>query len=116
MSSRIAFHIEFEDYSVDELCDITKLMVRKKNIKITDEAMQKLRDDYEKASKNDDYGNGRYVRKILEEAEMNLAQRIIAMGDVVVSTEVMTTIEADDIPKQSSVSMLDKKHKIGFCA
>lgn len=26
MLSRIAFHVEFEDYSVDELCDITRLM------------------------------------------------------------------------------------------
>lgn len=116
MSSRIAFHIEFEDYSVDELCDITKLMVRKNNMQITDEAMQKLRDDYEKASKNDDYGNGRYVRTILEEAEMNLAQRIIAVGDVAVSTEVMTTIEADDIPEKTSESLMDKKNIIGFCA
>ena len=29
MKSRSAFQVEFEDYSVDELCDITKLMVSK---------------------------------------------------------------------------------------
>ncbi len=116
MSSRIAFHIDFEDYTVDELCDITKLMVKRKKMKITGKAMAKLRADYEKVSKLPDYGNGRYVRKILEEAEMNLAERIFAMGDAEISTEVMTTIEACDIPEPTEESLLDKKLKIGFCA
>ncbi len=30
--SRIAFPVKFEDYSTDELCDITKLMVSKKQM------------------------------------------------------------------------------------
>jgi fructose-bisphosphate aldolase class 1 len=116
MSSRIAFHIDFEDYSVDELCDITKLMVRRKNMQITDEAMAKLKADYEKVSKKTDYGNGRYVRKLLEEAEMNLAQRIFPMVDADVSTQVMTTIEACDIPEHTVDKILDQKTRIGFCA
>ena len=116
MSSRIAFHIDFEDYSVDELCDITKLMAKRKNMQITDEAMAKLKADYEKVSKKTDYGNGRYVRKLLEEAEMNLAQRIFSMVDADVSTEVMTTIEACDIPESKDDSLQGEKRPMGFCA
>jgi hypothetical protein len=116
MSSRIAFHIDFEDYTVEELCDITKLMTKRKNMQITDEAMAKLKADYEKVSKKTDYGNGRYVRKLLEEAEMNLAQRIFAMEDADVSTEVMTTIEACDIPEHTVENKPDQKQRIGFCA
>ena len=116
MSSRIAFHINFEDYSVEELCDITKLMVKRKNMQITDEAMAKLRADYEIVSNKTDYGNGRYVRKLLEEAEMNLAQRIFSVVDAEVSTQVMTTIEACDIPEHTVDKILDQKTRIGFCA
>ncbi len=116
MSSRIVFHIDFEDYSVEELCDITKLMVKRKNMQITDEAMAKLRADYQIVSNKTDYGNGRYVRKLLEEAEMNLAQRIFSMVDADVSTQVMTTIEACDIPEHTVDKILDQKTRIGFCA
>jgi hypothetical protein len=74
--SRIAFRVEFEDYSTEELCDITKLMLSKKQMTITDIAMEKLRKNYESARVSSDYGNGRYVCKLLEEAEMNLAERV----------------------------------------
>ena len=116
MASRIAFYIDFEDYSVDELCDITRLMVKRKKIKITDTAMTKLKEDYEQAVKQPDYGNGRYVRNILEEAEMNLAMRIFAQGDPDISTEALTTIEACDIPDNKKERLRDKKQPIGFYA
>lgn len=35
MLSRIAFHVKFEDYSIDELCDITKLLLSRKQMTIT---------------------------------------------------------------------------------
>lgn len=44
MLSRIAFQIEFEDYTTDELCDIARLMASKKQIRITDAAMNKPRE------------------------------------------------------------------------
>ena len=88
MLSRIAFQIKFEDYTLEELCEITTLMLRQKQMSITKEAMEKLKDNYEIAMQNDDYGNGRFVRKMLEEAEMNLAERIINMGDIEFSDEL----------------------------
>jgi len=113
LSSRIAFHVDFEDYSVDELCDITKLMVSKKEMTITDEAMEKLRAGYEKASASSDYGNGRFVRKTLEEAEMNLAQRLSDIKEEDITLEMVTTIEARDIPKMN-VERYSEKKTIGF--
>ena len=98
MKSRIAFHVEFPDYSIDELCGITELMLRKKQMTITEAAMEKLRKIYEAASRKSDYGNGRFVRKILEEAEMNLANRIVDLPEKKLTQEVLTTIEECDIP------------------
>lgn len=113
MLSRIAFQIEFEDYTLEELCDITKLMLTQKKMTITDEAMDRLKANYEIAMQSNDYGNGRFVRKMLEEAEMNLAERILEMGDVEFSDELITTIEASDI-EEYKISKKKEKITIGF--
>lgn len=98
MLSRIAFQVKFEDYTTDELCSITKLMLLKKQMTITDAAMNKLRKNFDIAREESDYGNGRFVRKTLEEAEMNLAERILQFKESEITTELITTIEECDIP------------------
>lgn len=114
MSSRIAFHVEFEDYSVDELCDITRLMLSEKQMTITDAAMEKLRSIYESARGNRGFGNGRFVRKMLEEAEMNLAERVSQLEESMITAEFITTIEEGDIP-QPDGTRPSEKNPIGFC-
>lgn len=114
LTSRIAFRVNFEDYSVDELMDISRLMLSRKDMSITDAAMDKLKLGYEAASKNSDYGNGRYVRKVLEEAQMNLAQRLMAMDESELTTELLTTIEECDVPDMN-VGDSKRKSPIGFC-
>ncbi|MBR5974856.1 MAG: AAA family ATPase [Clostridiales bacterium] len=98
MKSRIAFFVEFADYSTDELCEITKLMVEKKQMTITEEALRKLRGFYDVARKTTDYGNGRFVRKLLEEAEMNLANRVIRIPEEKLTEQILSTLEECDIP------------------
>lgn len=114
MSSRIAFHVEFEDYTADELCDITRLMLSKKNLTITDAAMDKLRSIYEKAREDSSFGNGRFVRKMLEEAEMNLAQRVSQSDESELTTEYITTVEEQDIPEYTEAKNQPEMKKIGF--
>jgi SpoVK/Ycf46/Vps4 family AAA+-type ATPase len=113
MTSRIAFKLHFEDYTVDELCDITKLMVKNKEMSITEEALAKLREQYEAVYQRNDYGNGRYVRKVLEEAEMNLAERLLHLDENEITTELVTTIEECDIPELEEDRSETKSH-IGF--
>ena len=102
MLSRIAFQVEFEDYTTDELSDITKLMVSKKQMTITEAAINRLRKNFDIAREESDYGNGRFVRKTLEEAEMNLAERILQFKESEITTELITTIEECDIPDLST--------------
>ena len=113
MRSRIAFQVEFEDYSTEELCEITKLMVSKRNRKITQEAMDKLAAIYEKARLEPGYGNGRFVRSMLEQAEMNLAQRVLETEKKELSNDSLTTLEARDIPDWKPREAEEKK-RIGF--
>ena len=115
MASRIAFHVEFEDYSTDELCDITRLMLSKKQMTVTGAAMEKLRDIYEKARKDSSFGNGRFARKMLEEAEMNLAERISHSDESELTTALITTVEEIDIPELHEAKKQREKLRIGFC-
>lgn len=112
MLSRIAFQVEFEDYTTEELCEITKLMISQKNMVITDAAMTKLRNHYEAVRTESDYGNGRYVRKMIEEAEMNLAERMMELGEAEITTELLTTIDEGDIPAFIPKKIIKKQ--IGF--
>jgi len=113
LTSRVAFRVEFDDYLIDELMSITRLMVSKKDMTITEDAMNKLKGIYELASKNSDYGNGRFVRKLLEEAEMNLAQRLYGLDESDLTEALLSTIEECDIPE--SYNNNSHKKPIGFC-
>ena len=84
------------------MCDITKLMASQKQMTITDEAMNKLRKNFDMIRGDSDYGNGRFVRKSLEEAEMNLAERILQFKESEITAELITTIEECDIPDLST--------------
>ena len=113
MRSRIAFSVEFDDYSVEELCEITKLMLSRKQMIVTEAGMKKLKKNFESVKESRDYGNGRFARKMLEEAEMNLAERICQMDETEITTEMLTTIEESDIP---DVPLEERRQikKIGF--
>ncbi len=113
MTSRIAFNVNFDDYNVDELCEITKLIVSKRDMHITDAALEKVRNIYEENHNITGFGNGRFVRKIIEEAEMNLAQRVSLIDESEITVEMMTTIEESDIPDIKLETEVEKC-SIGF--
>ncbi|MGO4864372.1 AAA family ATPase [Ligilactobacillus ruminis] len=114
MLSRIAFQIEFDDYTTEELCDIAKLMASKKQMTITDAAMDKLRENFDIVREESDYGNGRFVRKTLEEAEMNLAERVLQYKESEITKELITTIEVRDISDMATRKRAVKR--IGFAS
>ncbi len=89
-------------------------MAKKKEMSITDEAIKKLRGIYEVAVQNSDYGNGRFVRKMLEEAEMNVSDRLSSLDSNDITDEILTTIEADDIP--SGDTKMNNEKRLGFVA
>ena len=112
LRSRIAFHVPFEDYDADELCKIATLIGKNKGISLEDAALQKLGTIFETARKQSDFGNGRYVRNILEQAKMNQASRLLEYDFDDITTEEITTIKAVDIviPEVK----IEEKRKIGF--
>ena len=112
LRSRIAFHVPFEDYDADELCKIGALIGKNKGISLEDAALQKLGTIFETARKQSDFGNGRYVRNVIEQAKMNQASRLLEYDFDDITTEEITTIKAVDIviPEVE----IEEKRKIGF--
>ncbi len=111
--SRIAFQVEFDDYTAEELCDIARLMVVRKEMQITDNAIDKIERICEIARKDSDFGNGRFVRRLIEEAEMNLAKRLMDAGTDNLAMQMLTRIEESDIPDWDNKKGKEKI-KIGF--
>ena len=113
MRSRIAFHVPFPDYGTEELCEIAKSIGKAKGLTLTDEAIKKLAPVFDSARKNPGFGNGRYVRNVLELSRMNQANRILSMDPDKVTTRMLTTIEAEDIELPEARSE-PKKRRMGF--
>ena len=115
LRSRIAYHVPFADYGTEELCDIANLIAKKKGLKLTEEACGKLSGIFEAARTEPDFGNGRFVRNVLEQAKMAQATRLLAMDFESLSRNDIATICAEDI-EAPKVSAKPVKRNIGFCA
>ena len=75
--------------------------------------MKKLACIYEEAREQSDFGNGRYVRNMLEHAKMNQAVRLLGKELDCITAEEITTITAEDI-EELNAPETEKKRAIGF--
>ena len=114
LRSRIAFHIEFPDYTPDELTDIFKLMAKRRGYEISDDVVDYCRKIFKRVAKKKNFGNGRFVRTLLEQAWLKQSQRIIMENDGgSVTKEDLMRFKVEDFDVN-----LDKKfrneRKLGF--
>ena len=114
LRSRIAYHVPFADYCVEELCSIAALTARKKGLHLDDQAQEKLASVFETARRQADFGNGRYVRNILEKAKMAQATRLLTQDYESLTQKEITTLCAEDIEMPEIAA--PARPKIGFSA
>lgn len=114
LRSRIAYHVPFADYSVEELCSIAALTARKKGLHLDDQAQEKLASVFETARRQADFGNGRYVRNILEKAKMAQATRLLTQDYESLTQKEITTLCAEDIEMPEIAA--PARPRIGFSA
>ena len=93
--SRFPNVIEFEDYSVDELLTIARKMYEKNGYKITDEAIEKLKEIIYIAKQDTRFGNGRFVRNVFERSLNNQALRLSKETNI--SAEALIDILPEDL-------------------
>jgi len=101
MSSRIGNHIDFPNYEVDELFEISKVMSRDLDYEMTDEAGDVFKKYIERRMAMPFFSNARTVRNAMDRARMNAAIRVFDQaiagangGDV--GAEDLKAITADD--------------------
>lgn len=96
LRSRIAFHVPFADYNTKDLCRIAKLIAKKKGLTLSEDACDKLADVFDAARLEVDFGNGRFVRNVIERAKMAQATRLLSMDvDSIRKKDVVTLCAAD---------------------
>ncbi len=115
LRSRISRQVRFDDYSADELCQITKHIASQKGLSFTDEAMNKLEYIFELARQNTDFGNGRFARNIVETAQLAQVDRIIRSNIECFDNQNFSLITADDINIPCEIEQHNSV-KIGFTA
>jgi probable Rubsico expression protein CbbX len=76
MSSRIAHHLEFPDYTLDELEAIGGLMLERQRYRLSDEAVKVFREYLERRKAQPRFANARSVRNALERARLRHASRL----------------------------------------
>jgi len=96
LHSRIAFHVPFDNYTIDELYQIMELMAEKRSVSLGEDVRDKLLPIMESAIKLPEFGNGRYVRNLLDKARMKQAGRLLSKNVNDVTAGEITTLLADD--------------------
>jgi len=102
LSSRIANHIDFPDYTTEELLKIAKLMLEEQQYQLTPDAESALEKYITKRKEKPLFANARSVKNALDRARMRQANRIFDSRGQILTKKELVNIEANDI-LQSSV-------------
>ena len=100
MSSRIAHHIDFPDYSQPELLSIANKMVGAMNYRFDSEAETAMGDYIGRRLTQPNFANARSVRNALDRARLRQANRLFAGvgdGQLNVTADDLSTLSASDI-------------------
>jgi len=97
LSSRIANHIDFPDYTVDELLKISKIMLDEQQYQLTPEAEVALGKYIELRKQKPLFANARSIKNALDRARMRQANRIFDSRGQVLTKKELVNLEAEDI-------------------
>ena len=101
MRSRIAHHLDFADYQIDELVAIGQLMLQQASYYLSQDAERAFRDYLKGQIHLPDFGNARSVRNELERARLRHARRLAADPHRAWTREDLMRLEAADILDRS---------------
>ena len=99
--SRVAHHISFPDYTLEELTTIAELMLHEQNYSFDNEARQALVEYLELRTRQPQFANARSVRNAIDRMKLRQAGRLVNEGGRI-SKEQLVRIAAIDV-RQSRV-------------
>jgi probable Rubsico expression protein CbbX len=103
MASRIAHHIDFPDYSADELMAIAGLMLARRGYQLGPGADTALRGYIERRMPRPNFANARSIRNAIDRARLRQAGRLFELDGPLSPAQLMT-IEEQDILASSVFS------------
>ncbi len=97
MRSRIGHHVDFPDYSADELLTIAKLMLAQQNYRFSPEGEKAFAQYIPLRMKQEHFSNARSIRNALDRSRLRQANRLFATTGRKLARTDLITIEAEDI-------------------
>jgi len=95
LSSRVANHIDFPDYTHDELLAIARLMLEKLNYEFTPEAERAFSEYVTLRMNQPQFANARSIRNAIDRARMRQATRLFEAGGTVTPEQLKQFDEGD---------------------
>jgi len=96
MGSRVAHHIHFPDFDVEELMAIAALMLEQQTYELTPAAETALREYVERRVQRPRFAHGRSIRNAIDRARMRQASRLYDRRGALERSDLVA-IEAEDI-------------------
>ncbi|MEK6720796.1 MAG: CbbX protein [Chloroflexota bacterium] len=98
MNSRIAHHVDFPDYTPDELGAIAGLMLEQLQYRLSPDAGRALTEYIERRRTQPHFSNARSIRNALDRARLRQANRLFSdRGATALTRDELMTLEAADI-------------------
>lgn len=97
MASRIAHHIDFPDYTDEELFEIARLMLARMQYRLSEDAAQALREYIALRRRQPHFANARSIRNALDRARLRHANRLFANRGRPLANADLMTLKAEDI-------------------
>ncbi|TIQ37940.1 MAG: CbbX protein [Mesorhizobium sp.] len=95
--SRIAHHIDFPDYSDDELLRIAEQMLDQQNYLFDTKAIAAMADYIARRRAQPHFANARSIRNALDRARLRQANRLFECAKGPLDAKALSTISAEDI-------------------
>jgi probable Rubsico expression protein CbbX len=99
LASRVANHVNFPDYTPEELLMIGKIMLQEQQYQMTPEAEKVFLQYIQRRMEQPHFANARSVRNALDRARLRQANRIFATPGKKLTKFDLVTIQAEDILK-----------------
>ncbi|MGH2413834.1 MAG: AAA family ATPase, partial [Microcystaceae cyanobacterium] len=97
MSSRIAHHLDFPDYSPDELLAIAHLMLEQQQYRFSADAETAFREYIIRRMQMPHFANARSIRNALDRSRLRQANRLFDSRGGQLTKKELVPIEAEDI-------------------
>lgn len=99
MGSRIAHHLDFPEFTVDELVQIGDLLLEEENYELAEDAREVFREYLERRMEQPRFSNARSVRNALERARLRQASRLLDSDNAKVGKKDLVVLKSEDFIK-----------------